>query len=440
MVLKDKTTARQHSYFLNPTEETFYFYDVKAPANKRLSYLPCVDITPLHLSHLSEVTDEKKQSKDTFCYRAFGHIFPQLFFTFLLVIYALLGAALFYHIEGSNSQKIVEFEAFLNKLWTYIESYKTGTEEDRKHHFITVTRRMIQDELKKEWLISSSEWSFLESLFFCCTVFTTVGYGDIYPRTRLGKIVCMLYALFGIPLMFLVMATVGDSLATIITTVYNNYKTLHVKISHIKRFAHISGDPDHVNQVSPRVKVKKLDHNINVQSSNKTTHQHPKEQCQKIELFENIGENNHENTLHVTPQMERSVSCPELEEMKSYPSAYKSFREVGTLVQHFDVPILMIALVVFAYISLGAAILPIWETHLNFETAFYFCFITFTTIGFGDISVNHRMLFLFCSVYVVVGMEIVFIAFKLLQKRLFYAYQTIVMFVTKWDIAEPREK
>ncbi|XP_072479747.1 potassium channel subfamily K member 18 [Notamacropus eugenii] len=439
MVVNDKQAAgRRLSYFPSPAQETSQLPNEKGTTAGRLSYFPTIDLASLHLSKLPVFEEENETSKRNRCYRAFGSIFPQLFFISIMIIYALLGAALFCVIEGGRNDRSVEFEAFLNKLWTNYESNKTGTEKDRKESFMIITKKLMHDELKQEWLISSKEWSFLESLFFCCTVVTTVGYGHIYPKTRLGKIVCMLYALFGIPLMFLVMATLGDALASIISKIYNNfYKNIHVPhvtISQIRRFSHRGTDPDHVNQTFPHVEVKQSDYNINIQKDSKTTHQKLKEQHQNMELFEKIVGKGQNNTLHVTPQMEWSISCPELEEIKLHHTRHKSLRDIGRIVQRFNVPILVIACVVFAYISFGAAILPFWETRLDFETAFYFCFITFTTIGFGDIRLDQTSVFLFCSIYIVLGMEIVFIAFKLLQDRLFHIYQTVVMFVTKWDI------
>lgn len=43
----------------------------------------------------------------------------------------------------------------------------------------------------------------------------SVGYGNIAPSTEGGKIFCILYAIFGIPLFGFLLAGVGDQLGTI---------------------------------------------------------------------------------------------------------------------------------------------------------------------------------------------------------------------------------
>ncbi|XP_069049066.1 potassium channel subfamily K member 10 [Lepisosteus oculatus] len=62
---------------------------------------------------------------------------------------------------------------------------------------------------------NSSYWDLGSAFFFAGTVITTIGYGNIAPSTEGGKIFCILYALFGIPLFGFLLAGIGDQLGTI---------------------------------------------------------------------------------------------------------------------------------------------------------------------------------------------------------------------------------
>ncbi|KAG8561932.1 hypothetical protein GDO81_015534 [Engystomops pustulosus] len=62
---------------------------------------------------------------------------------------------------------------------------------------------------------SSSHWDLGSAFFFAGTVITTIGYGNIAPSTEGGKIFCILYAIFGIPLFGFLLAGIGDQLGTI---------------------------------------------------------------------------------------------------------------------------------------------------------------------------------------------------------------------------------
>uniref|UniRef100_A0A8C7HK22 Potassium channel, subfamily K, member 10b n=2 Tax=Oncorhynchus kisutch TaxID=8019 RepID=A0A8C7HK22_ONCKI len=62
---------------------------------------------------------------------------------------------------------------------------------------------------------NSSHWDLGSAFFFAGTVITTIGYGNIAPSTEGGKIFCILYALFGIPLFGFLLAGIGDQLGTI---------------------------------------------------------------------------------------------------------------------------------------------------------------------------------------------------------------------------------
>ena len=48
----------------------------------------------------------------------------------------------------------------------------------------------------------------------------SLGYGNITPRTFYGKVFTIIYAIFGIPLLLLFLANVGESMASALTLVY----------------------------------------------------------------------------------------------------------------------------------------------------------------------------------------------------------------------------
>lgn len=129
--------------------------------------------------------------------------------------------------------------------------------------------------------------------------------------------------------------------------------------------------------------------------------------------------------------MERSNQCPELVSGRLTYSIISNPGEVGQQVERLDVPQPIIALIVFAYISCAATILPTWEKCLDFEGDFYFFFfVTLTAIRRGDTVLEHPH-FLFFSLYIIIRMQIVCIPSKFLQSRLIDICKTLMLFFTR---------
>lgn len=88
-----------------------------------------------------------------------------------------------------------------------------------------------------------------------------------------------------------------------------------------------------------------------------------------------------------------------------------------------EVPILIpIALMVW-YIVFGAIMFTIWEDWSYFTGA-YFCFITLSTIGFGDVvpGFSHKdwddqVKQISCSLYLLIGLSLLAMCFDLMQQR-----------------------
>ncbi|XP_002718725.2 potassium channel subfamily K member 18 [Oryctolagus cuniculus] len=360
-----------------------------------------------------------------------GKLFPSFCFLGCLVTYALLGAVLFSAIEGHpvlGAPDNREFEEFLETLYGILDCNRTAV-EGRKEAV-----RVHLQQLKPQWFHGPADWTFPSALFFCCTVFSTVGYSRIFPVTRLGKYLCMLYALFGIPLMFLVLTDIGDILAAVLSASYGRLRKLPFLTPHPSKWCSRPPPPGRQPEATrggdatagPQIVISAEE------PPDPKPGRCPAAASCNTELFERLLTREKQNSLQLPPRaVERSSSCPELAMGRFSYSIISNLDEVGRQVETLDVPLPVVGLVVFAYISCAAAILPFWETKLDFENAFYFCFVTLTTIGFADTDLEHPHFFLFFSLYILVGMEILCIAFKLVQTRLVHAYKSLLLFFAK---------
>jgi voltage-gated potassium channel len=45
-------------------------------------------------------------------------------------------------------------------------------------------------------------WNYIDSLYFTVVTVTTIGYGDFFPKTNIGKIFTMFFSFFGIGMAF----------------------------------------------------------------------------------------------------------------------------------------------------------------------------------------------------------------------------------------------
>ena len=73
----------------------------------------------------------------------------------------------------------------------------------------------------------------------------------------------------------------------------------------------------------------------------------------------------------------------------------------------FNLPPIVALVIAFIYIVSGAFMYEQWEKHWNLMDAFYFTFISFCTIGFGDLIPEHPKYFLLTSVYLLIGFALV---------------------------------
>lgn len=269
------------------------------------------------------------------------------------------------------------------------------------------------------------------------------GYGELYPVTLQGKVVCVFYAMVGIPLMLLVILDVGDFLAMLMSRSYVHiHSFLKVLYSHtwLPRRAKKRGRgsrswalEDGTCVFSHEVLVREpLDIGHVLHSQADVRHKSIQLQNNR-EIFEKILAR--ENLLRKGPLL-RSLSCPELNQMPPPPKGYAiwDFTGLGDGMEMLDVPFLLIIFIVCAYIFFFGLILPCWETEFEGFDPYYFCFITLTTIGFGDIVPNHPKYFMVTSFFIIVGMAIMSMAFKLGQARIVFFYRHFLKLISRGNV------
>ncbi|XP_028278011.1 potassium channel subfamily K member 4 [Parambassis ranga] len=74
-----------------------------------------------------------------------------------------------------------------------------------------------------------SNWDLASAFFFSGTIITTIGFGNISPKTEGGQLFCIFYALVGIPLFGFLLAGVGDHLGTGLRKTVARIETLFLK-------------------------------------------------------------------------------------------------------------------------------------------------------------------------------------------------------------------
>ncbi|XP_055390262.1 potassium channel subfamily K member 1-like [Condylostylus longicornis] len=136
-------------------------------------------------------------------------------FRFLLLIggyavFLILGASIFSSIEAPKIADIDRrIDAFRDE---FLDKNRCLNDTDLEEFLAAVVKANDRGISPLRNVSNELNWGFGQSLFFSSTIVTTIGYGHVTPLSQTGKIFCIIYASFGIPLTLVLLTAIIERL------------------------------------------------------------------------------------------------------------------------------------------------------------------------------------------------------------------------------------
>lgn len=195
-------------------------------------------VNPMHIVNLSEHTKSRLiksiEGVKRFSEKWFSHVLLLMF----LAVYACFGAYIFISFEAPTEQW--EKQLIIDtRLKIVNDSWYEASQAKSQEAFVELFRSKFEDYERllnracNSGMNSNSlenQWTFWGALFYSMTVFTTIGYGHLTPITFAGRVATMIYAIFGIPILLMVLADLGKLLTRIIKYAFKRFRYLYNKL------------------------------------------------------------------------------------------------------------------------------------------------------------------------------------------------------------------
>ncbi|KAF2365703.1 Potassium channel domain, partial [Trinorchestia longiramus] len=295
--------------------------------------------------------------------------------TFLILLYMILGAGFFQAFEETS--EAIEREKTVFNLEQQIMRIKTDLQMKNCTWDSVEALIFSWGNASENGLVDQRpRWDYGGSFQFVYTVISTIGYGAASPRTLQGKGFCIVYGIIGCSACILFFNLFLERIITIMA-VFMRARHLKHKERERQQIA-VQDEVTAANQPKRRQQKSKKSTSIpdsHRGKSPKTNSDNSGSVTSDAKSLSKSNSSTH-NTVHSHESKEEPKNNSTKDDLADWkPSVYK---------------VLLYLSIISLTVGLIAALVFSQMEGWSYVDSFYFCFISFATIGFGDLVATER--------------------------------------------------
>ncbi|KAI6188527.1 Twk-22 [Aphelenchoides besseyi] len=322
----------------------------------------------------------------------------------IMIAYACLGGLMFYYFEAEfdqksterNKLKILEKQSqtaqsvinlldgrncYNNTKRQFVSSTKNVTFE-QKYQLCELQINELLDQLVRTVELQTCgtknawKWDYFNAVFFALSIVTTIGYGNLACKTVIGRVSTIFYGLIGIPLFLLLLNLIGQLLFQSFEVMWKRFQ---------RRFKR------RTRRIRKRLFAVSLQGKLKCGATDCKP-----ETCNQTQEVT-------EATVKVEEDEDRNI--------------FETF------------PLHLALSIVFFYIFVSSVVICSWETHWTWFESFYFCFISMSTIGFGDEMPENPHYTIGFYIFFVIGLALVAMCLELMRLKAENKFMTALQLI-----------
>ncbi|XP_017865215.1 PREDICTED: potassium channel subfamily K member 15 [Drosophila arizonae] len=366
------------------------------------------------------------------CRHFTAFMFSNVGIILLVTFYTIGGAFIFQTIEIFEYEKLKTKNLIkpnataecLNSIWKLTSENISFYDRQAYRNSVNEVLLKYQQAVYKKQIKGPDvdhQWSFSGAFLYSLTVITTIGYGNITPSSDWGKLVTILYAIIGMPLFLLYLSNIGDVLAKSFKWIYSKVCLCRICPGVAKR--RIIRERRKLRQLARALQLHNMESARGGSSSSNSYSSNSNSNSSSIS-----------SSTSSSAYTKSSMQTSSVLDVPYSDSDSDIEREIRGSTDEITVPLTVCVFVMVSYILSGAILFGRWEDW-NYLDGSYFCFISLSSIGFGDLVPGDRVItadkdkvelsFILCAVYLLLGMALIAMCFNLMQEQVIHNMRAI---------------